>query len=109
MAERLEHSAIECPYSASQIVDLILAGHWSISAVTNNTIWRIYRAFGSEGRRRMNDLPPLDEFAPPEAVRDFEHALLTLEVDLLHTQERDKEEERRRAGQLEFPWTNATR
>jgi len=90
-------------YTTRYLVDLILDGHWSISAVTTDAIWRIHDAFGTAGRRRMYALQPLAGYATEQEVRAFEDSLLALEADLLKKDLADRERLRAN-GQLDLPW-----
>lgn len=76
-------------YSTKEIVDLILDGHWSISEVTNDTVWRVYRRFGRQGRERLNEVSFCDSENPScQDIREFELRLWAAEDKLVKEERR---------------------
>jgi hypothetical protein len=65
-------------YTAKELVDLALAGHYCIRDRIDHAIRAIYRLWGAEGRQRMNQLPDLSAYANEPEIDDWQTKLLVL-------------------------------
>jgi hypothetical protein len=80
-------------YTAKELVELALAGHFCVRAEIDRAIRRIDRPSGREGRERMNQLPDLRAYASEEEIDEWQSALL----DLLAIEEASDRERNRAA------------
>ena len=81
-----------------------MQGHFLLNDRINDSVLRIYERFGEVGRDRMHQLAPLKRYPSDAKVVDWEKALLALERELIHEQERAKQAVEDRY-QLKFPWS----
>jgi hypothetical protein len=87
-------------YSARELVDLALDGHFCIREQIDRCIREVDAQLGAEGRERMSQLPALRAYATDEEIDTWEATLLRLrdEVSALVVQRQELREEA--AGQL---------
>lgn len=63
-------------YSARELIDLALVGHFCLRDKIHETIWRLYTAGGEPFRPHLYGLPPLKAYGPESELDEREAALI---------------------------------
>jgi hypothetical protein len=69
-------------YSARELVDMTLAGHFCIRESIDRGIRQVYRLRGAKGREHMDRLPGLKAFASEAEIDEWERELQRLVDDV---------------------------
>ena len=69
-------------YSARQLIDLALDGHYLFNDVVFETVWRLYGRFGEFAKEKLYRLPDVAVRASTEEIDQWARRLFDVELEL---------------------------
>jgi hypothetical protein len=89
-------------YTARELVDMTLKGHYCIRDEIDSAIRRIYRMAGRRGKEEMHKLPDLKAYASEPEIDEWQDRLLELDARVKGEVEASGAEQERRSQPLLF-------